>query len=75
MRSLLRRWQQHDQTPTAAPAPNDGTLTPSEALFLQWEHEDATLSDEARQAEEERWQQFQQGIDAERRASGVRPIF
>ena len=75
VRSLLHQWQQLDHTPTAAPAPNDGTLSPSEALFRQWEREDAAMSDEARQAEEECWQQFQQGIDAERRASGMRPIF
>ncbi len=75
VRSLLYQWQQQDHTPTAAPAPNDGTLTPSEALFRQWEQEDATLTDEERQVEEERWQQFQQGINAQRLASGMRPIF
>ena len=75
VRDLLRQWQQHDHTPTAAPAPNDGTLTPSEALFRQWEQEDAKLSDEERHAEEERWQQFQQDINARRLASGMRPIF
>jgi hypothetical protein len=33
VRALLAQWQQQDHTPTAAPAPNDGSLTPSEALF------------------------------------------
>jgi len=75
MRGLLHQWQQDDCTPTAAPAPNDGTQTPSEALFRQWEREDATLTDEERQAEEVRWQQFQQGINAQRLASGMPPIF
>ncbi len=74
VRGLLKEWQ-HDHTPTAAPAPHDGTLTPSEALSRQWEQEDANLTDEVRQAEEERWQQFQQGINAQRVASGMRPIF
>ncbi|MGH2344774.1 MAG: hypothetical protein ACRDG4_06080, partial [Chloroflexota bacterium] len=62
-------------TPVTAPAPNDGTLTPSEALFRQWEQEDAKLTDEERQAEEVRRQQFQQDINAQRAASGMRPIF
>jgi hypothetical protein len=75
VRFLLQEWQQEDHTPTAALPPNDGSLTPSEALFRQWEHEDARLTDEERQAEEERWQQFQQDIDAERVAADMRPLF
>jgi hypothetical protein len=75
IRGLLHQWQQFDHTPVAAPAPNAGTLTPSEALFRQWEQEDAKLTDEERQAEDIRWQQFQQDIDAQRLASGMQPIF
>lgn len=45
--SLLVQWQQQGNTPIAAPSPNDGTLTPSEALFREWEQDDATLTDEA----------------------------
>ena len=75
VRDLLREWQQDDHTPTVAPAPDHGTLTPSEALFRQWEREDAALTDEERRVEEAQWHQFQQGIDAERLASGMRPIF
>ena len=75
VRDLLREWQHYDHTPTAAPAPDDGTHTPSEALFRQWEREDAALTDAERRVEEAQWHQFQQGIDAERLASGMRPIF
>jgi hypothetical protein len=75
VRRLLSEWQQHDHTPTATPAPIDGTLTPSEALFRQWEEEDAGLTDDERQAEENYWQEFQQSINAERTAAGMRPIF
>jgi hypothetical protein len=73
--ALLQEWQQADGTPTAMPAPNEGTLTPSEALFRQWEQEDAGLSEDERRAEAEAWQQFQQDINAERAAARMRPIF
>jgi hypothetical protein len=72
---LLNQWQFQDRSPTSAPAPNDGTFTASEALFRQWEREDANLTDEERQAEEKRWQQFQRDINSDRVASGMRPIF
>lgn len=75
VKSLLAQWQQQDNTPTTLPAPNDGTLTPSEALFRKWDAEDALLTDEERQAQAEQWQQFQQGINAERAANGMRLIF
>lgn len=75
VRGLLHDWQQQDHTPSAAPAPNDGSLTPSEALFRQWEQEDASLTDEERQTAEEWWQEFQRDINAERAAAGMRPVF
>lgn len=75
VRGVLRDWQQRDRTPSAPPVPNDGALTPSEALFRQWEREDAGLTEESRRTEEERWQQFQDDINAERAAAGMRPIF
>jgi hypothetical protein len=53
VRSLLSQWQRQDATPVAPPGPNDGTLTPSEALFRRWEQEDAGLSEDARRAEED----------------------
>jgi hypothetical protein len=71
----VRELRQQDDTPTALPPPNDGTMTPSEALFRQWEREDAALTDEERQAEEALWQQFQQGINAERDVAGMRRLF
>ena len=61
VRDLLREWQQDDHTPIAAPAPDDGTRTPSEALFRQWEREDAALTDEERRVGEAQWHQFQWG--------------
>jgi non-ribosomal peptide synthetase component F len=75
VRALLARWQQQDNTPTAAPAPNDGSLTPSEALFRAWEQEDARLTEVERQTNDELWRQFQQEMNAERTAIGMRPIF
>ena len=75
IRSLLAEWQKQDNTPIALPAANEGALSASEALFRQWEQEDATLTDEERQAQEELWQQFQLGINAERAAAGMRAIF
>jgi hypothetical protein len=75
VRALLIQWQLRDGTPTARPAPNDGSLTPSEALFRQWEEEDAMLTDEERASHEALWRQFQDGIDAERDAAGMRRIF
>ncbi|MBC8142580.1 MAG: hypothetical protein H7Y38_14200 [Armatimonadetes bacterium] len=74
-RALISKWQTADNTPTAAPAPNDGTTSPSEALFRQWEREDELLTDEDREAQARLWEQFQQGINAERAASGTRLIF
>ncbi len=35
VQALLSRWQAQDGTPTAMPAPNDATLTPSESLFKE----------------------------------------
>jgi hypothetical protein len=75
VRTLLAQWQQLDNTPTAAPAPNDGSLTPSEALFREWEQEDASLTEAERQANDELWRQFQREMNAERTAIGMRPIF
>jgi hypothetical protein len=72
--ALLRRWQQ-EMPAVAPPPPNDGSLTPSEALFRQWEQEDAALTDAQRAEQEELWQDYQQGIGAERAASGMRPLF
>jgi hypothetical protein len=40
-----------------------------------WEQEDASLTEAERQANDELWRQFQQEINAERAASGMRPIF
>ena len=73
-RALIARWQQADNTPTAAPAPNDAAVTPSEALFKQWEREDEQLTEAQRGSRVLWWEQFQQGVNAERAASGMTPI-
>lgn len=75
IKSLLNQWQRVDGTPTATPASNDGSMTPSEALFRQWEQEAEQMTDEERQAESQLWQQFQEDIYAERRASGMPVMF
>lgn len=75
VRDLIARWQEQDGIPTAVPASNNGTLTPSEALFRQWEREDEQLSDAEYNAQTELWEQFQRGINAERAASGARLVF
>jgi hypothetical protein len=75
IKSLLDQWQRADGTPSAAPASNDSSMTPSEALFRQWEQEAEQMTEEERQAEAQLWQQFQQDINAERRANGMPLMF
>jgi hypothetical protein len=75
VQALLTEWQQQDKTPTAETASPHGNLTPSEALFRKWEAEDAGLTEEEQQAQAAQWEQFQRGINAERKAAGMRLIF
>lgn len=75
VKSLLTQWQHMDNTPVARPLPNDGSMTPSEALFQQWDHEDDSLSEAERQTQEDLWEEFKRGINAERAAAGMRLIF
>jgi hypothetical protein len=56
----------------AAPEPEaDAT----EALFRQWDEEDAHMTDEERREEDRFWQEFARGINADRAAAGMRLIF
>lgn len=55
VRELLQEWQRHDRIPTAPAPPGDGTMTPSKALFRQWEQEDAGMNEDERRAAEARW--------------------
>jgi hypothetical protein len=56
---LISLWQHQDGTPVARPAPNDGTMTPSEALFRKWASEDALLTADEAEAEARFWKELQ----------------
>src|SRR4051794_8210258 len=62
MRARILEWQTQDETPilTASPPPNG--LTPTAALFQQWEAEEAAMTEEERAANEKLWEEVQQGI-------------
>lgn len=70
--ALIVKWQKADNTPVAPPAPNDGTMTPSEALFKQWERENAEMTDEEREAEDHVWEGFIDSLNEVRAAQGMR---
>lgn len=57
--SLIRQWQEQDQTPQAPLAPNDGTMTPTQALFKQWEEEDARMSPEEIEVQRQLWEDLE----------------
>ncbi len=75
MRRRLRAWQKEDNTSRTYPVPARSGLTPTAALFAQWEEEDAKMTDAEREADERLWADFQQGIDGERRTAGMRTLF
>lgn len=75
VRNLLSQWQQQDGTRFAQPAPNDGAMTPSEALFQKWVEEDEQMSEAERQLHAESWEKFKQDVNSERDAAGMRLIF
>jgi hypothetical protein len=75
VKHMLAAWQRADNTPTVTPPTNNSNMTPSEALFQQWEQQAADMTEEERQAEDKLWQQFQEGVNAERSASNMRPVF
>lgn len=56
--ALLHKWQHDDNTPVAQPAPNDGTMTASEALFKKWAAEDALLTPEEVEEETKFWKDY-----------------
>lgn len=55
-----------------ATAPN---INATEALFRQWDEEDAHMTEEERQEEDAFWDKFTQGVDESRRAAGMRLLF
>lgn len=75
MRRRLREWQRQDNTPLSQPVPPRNGLTPTAALFEQWADEDARMTDTEREADDRLWEDFQKGIDAERRNTGMRTLF
>jgi hypothetical protein len=56
--NLLREWQREDNTPVMQTPLNDGTMTPSEALFRKWAAEDSLLTPEEAKAEEQFWDSY-----------------
>jgi len=73
--ALLARWQAEDHTPALPPLPARNGETPTQALFRKWEEEEATITEEEREAEGRLWDDIQQGINAERAKSGMRTLF
>lgn len=49
-------------------------MTPTQALFKQWEEEDANLTPEEIAADLQFWEEVQQSINEERLKAGRRPI-
>ena len=53
-------------------APN---INATEALFRQWDAEDANMMDAEREEEDQFWEKFAHNIDEERRTAGMRLLF
>ena len=74
-KALMAKWQVEDRTPVIpAPIMREGE-TPTQALFRQWEEEDANLTEEEQEDERSFWEDYQKSIDAERTRCGMRTIF
>jgi hypothetical protein len=56
----LAAWQRQDSTPFVLPIPNADTIKATEALFRQWDEEDANMTDAKRDAEDRFWEEFNQ---------------
>ena len=75
VRALLTQWQAADQTPLIDTVkPREGE-TPTEALFRQWEEEDAAMTPDDQEADTKLWMEYQQGINEERIRNGMQPVF
>ena len=70
---LIAEWQQADNTPVYYPPVREG-MTPTQALFKQWEEEDANLTPEEIAADRQFWEEVQQSMNEERLKAGRRPI-
>jgi hypothetical protein len=71
VRALVAEWQAQDNTPTLPPVATKEGETPTEALFRQWEEEDAAMTEEEREAEDRLWQDIEKGL-AENRGLRLR---
>jgi hypothetical protein len=56
-------------------APDISEQDPMLALFDQWKEEDAEMSAEELQAEQQSWEELKTNINAERKRAGARPVF
>ena len=74
VRALLTRWRAQDNTPVLPPIPTQNGETPTQALFRNWEEEDANMTEEEQEREAMYWEQFQQSIDVERTKAGMRTL-
>lgn len=75
VRALLAEWQAQDNTPRLPPIPMREGETPTAALFRKWEEEDAGMTDEEVKADEQLWEEFRDGVNAERLNAGMRTLF
>lgn len=75
VRKLIAQWQRQDRSLSAAPVQRPNGVSQTEALFRKWSEEDAVLTDEERQNEEQFWADFQRSINAERTKIGMRTLF
>jgi len=57
-----------------SPALGSEETDPTLALFAQWSQEDAAKTPEEIAAEDQLWQEFEQGINATRQAQGMRQL-
>ena len=68
LQAKLREWQKETETETFPP-------TSAHELFTRWAEEDANKTDEEIAANDRLWEDYQQGIDDERRKAGMRTLF
>jgi hypothetical protein len=70
---LIAERQRADNTPVYEPIVREG-MTPTQALWKQWEEEDANLTPEEYAADWQFWDDVRQSMNEERLKAGRRPI-
>jgi len=73
VRTLLAQWQAEDRTPLRTPPPTRAGETPTRALFRKWAEEDADMTEEEKDAEDQLWEDIEKGIKENSLALGTRP--